>query len=158
VSSSKEFYLSDSDFEKLREITKNSTNSRERERAQTLLVLHKTRSTSQTALVIGIHEKTVGSTRRAWLDRRYESLLDRPRCGAPKKITAEQLRHLREHATQIPCTSKELLAHHIESGGIKVHFNTIVSNIKALGFSWKRTRHSLKKKEMRMISERLSKR
>ena len=46
-----------------------------------------------------------------------------------------------------PLTAKALLAKHVEDGGTLVHLNTLTGALKAAGFVWKRTRHSLKKKE-----------
>ena len=52
-----------------------------------------------------------------------------------------------ETARSEPLTGKALLAKHVEEGGTLVHLNTLTGALKAAGFVWKRTRHSLKKKE-----------
>lgn len=152
--SSHSFHLFEEEVERLNNIVKRSENWRERERAQTLLILNETKSSRQTAERVGIHEKTVGSTRRDWVSRGYESLVDRPRCGAPSKMNESQLADVMEFAQQTPSTAKALLAHHVESGGQSVHINTMVNALKAAGFAWKRTRHSLKKDATRSDSNK----
>lgn len=108
-------------------------------------MLHQTRSASETASFVGIHEKTVGATKRDWLARGYESLTDKSRSGAPRKITSEQLDKIVEKATSEPSSAKSLLAYHVESGGMEVHPVTLINSLKSVNFLWKRTRHSLKK-------------
>ena len=51
-------------------------------------------------------------------------------------------------ATEKPLCAPELLQIHLENGGEPVHSETIRRMLKANKMSWKRTRHSLKKKEM----------
>jgi transposase len=155
--SSRNFFLLGDDIHRLEQIVLRSENWRERQRAQTLLVLHETRCAQQTAERIGIHEKTVGATRRDWFERGYESLVDRPRPGAPHKLSAQALERLLGQAQQAPSTSRQLLAQHLQEGGAQVHVNTVVNALRAAGLTWKRTRHSLKKDATKTSSEMLSK-
>lgn len=120
---------------------------RERERARTLILLDDGLSLAQAADEVGIHVRTVGFTRLDWLARRFESLVDKPRSGAPQKISPSQLSKVLDAARSEPLTAKALLAKHVEGGGTMVHLNTLKVALKAAGFVWKRTRHSLKKKE-----------
>lgn len=137
----------------LMRIVARGANWRERERAQTLLILDGGQSIDETAMKIGIHARTVRCTREDWLMRRFESLVDRPRTGAPKKITPTQLENLVEAAKAAPLTAKALLAKHLDSEGSPVHLNTLKNALKTCGLVWKRTRHSLKKKGMNGPSE-----
>lgn len=144
---SRDFSLSPEDLEKLREIEARDENWRKRERARTLLTLHQTKSTIETALLVGIHDRTVGLTKIDWVARGYESLVDRPRIGAPSKITEAQLQNIANQARAEPNSAKQLLAFHIECGGEAVHPATLSNALKSAGFVWKRTRASLKKKK-----------
>ena len=119
---------------------------RERQRAETLLLLDKGKSTSETADAIGIHARTVRLTLKDWQARGYSSLVDAPRSGAPRKISVEQLAKIVDMASAEPLTAKALLAKHMEDGGTMIHVNTLRVALKDAGFLWKRTRHSLKKK------------
>ena len=139
--------LASEDRSRLQWIVFRGENWRERERAQTLILLDDGLSLGQAAEKVGIHVRTAGFTRLDWLARRFESLIDRPRTGAPQKISPEQLSKVLDAARGEPLTAKALLAKHVEEGGTVVHLNTLTGALKAAGFVWKRTRHSLKKKE-----------
>ena len=75
------------------------------------------------------------------------SLPDLPRTGAPKKITPEQLVKIVAAAESEPLSAKQLLALHVANGGAAVSLRTLTVALKSSGMVWKRTRHSLKKKE-----------
>lgn len=128
-------------------------NWRERQRSNTLVLLDDGASMREVANIIGIDIRTVGLTRMDWLARGFDSLVDAPRCGAPRKIKQEQLEKLIAAASEEPLTAKSLLAKHVEGGGEVVHVNTIKGALKNAGYVWKRTRGSLKKKEMKINSE-----
>ena len=83
--------LASEDRERLQTIISRGDNWRERERAQTLILLDDGLSLTQVAERVGIHVRTVGFTRLDWLASRFESLMDKPRSGAPQKISPEQL-------------------------------------------------------------------
>ena len=131
----------------LEEIVARGENWRERQRAQTLLHLDDGLSTADVAQIVGIHAYTVSRTRRDWLSEGLGSLRDSARSGAPKKITPEQLAKIVDAATAEPLTARELLARHLDDGGAKIHIRTLRAALHSSGMVWKRTRHSLKKKE-----------
>ena len=126
---------------------------RERQRSNTLILLDDGFSMREVANIVGIDIRTVGLTRMDWLARGFDSLIDAPRCGAPKKIKPEQLQKLLAAASLEPLTATSLLVKHVEGGGEAVHVNTIKGALKSAGYVWKRTRSSLKKKEMKRPSE-----
>lgn len=138
--------LDDQDRSKLERIVFRGADWRQRQRAETLLMLARGSSTSETADAIGIHARTVLITLKDWQARGYSSLVDAPRSGAPRKISSEQLVKIVSMASAEPLTAKTLLAKHVEDGGTMVHVNTLRVALKEAGFLWKRTRHSLKKK------------
>jgi transposase len=142
-----EFILSPADRLRLEKVVDRGENWRERQRAQTLVLLDNGTPRAEIAASLGIDVRTVGSTRSAWLCEGMSSLPDRPRSGAPWKVTPQQWDKLVELASSEPLTARSLLAKHLDSGGTAVHLNTIKARLKGLGFVWKRTRHSLKKKE-----------
>lgn len=121
-------------------------NSRERERVQTLILLDGCLSSTQAADKVGIHVLTAEFSRLNWLARRFESLIDKPRTGAPQKISPEHLSKMLDAARREPSTAKALLAKHVEEGGTLAQASTLTGALKAAGFFWKRTRHSLKKR------------
>jgi transposase len=133
---------------RLAQMEKRSPNWRVRERSLTILLLSEGMSCQEVADQVGIHPRTVGITRKAWLEEKFESLPDKERTGAPLKLTPEEQARIIEWAQAEPLNSQQLLRRHLEAKGTKVHFNTIVNLLKSVGMTWKRTRHSLKKKEM----------
>ncbi len=138
---------------RLQNIVDRGINWRERERAKTLILFDDGQSIKIIAETVGIDIRTVGLTRMDWLRRGFESLVDAPRTGAPKKITAEQLGKLLDAAEKEPLTAKALLAKHVDAGGTLVHVNTLTKALKRAQFVWKRTRSSLKKNETKPLSE-----
>lgn len=138
---------------RLQNIVDRGTDWRERERSQTLILLDDGLSMREVSETVEIDIRTVGLTRMDWLKRGFESLVDAPRSGAPKKITTEELEKILEAAKQEPLTAKALLAKHIAIGGTLVHVNTITKALKKADFVWKRTRSSLKKNETKTHSE-----
>jgi transposase len=132
----------------LEEIIKKGSDWRQRERAQTLILLDDELPTAEVARLVDIHRRTVGTTRRDWFMNGLKSLVDAPRCGAPRKLSPQQIDKIVVAASSEPLTAKELLARHVADGGAAVHLNTIKARLKATGLVWKRTRHSLKKVEM----------
>jgi len=133
--------------ESLEEIIRRGTDWRQRQRAQTLILLDDGFATADVARLVGIHARTVGNTRRDWFNMGMDCLIDAPRCGAPKKLSDEQLDKIIDAANAEPLSARELLAIHLADGGTPVHLNTIKTRIKAVGLLWKRTRTSLKKVE-----------
>jgi transposase len=146
---SKALSLSDENRKTLEFISRRDPDWRKRQRAETLLLLDQKLSRADVAERIGIHLRTVGTTMNEWLRDGISSLSDRPRYGAPSKITPEERDFLKQAATEEPLSAKDLLKSHIDNGGKEVHSNTIINAIKSLGFVFKRTRHSLEKKEMK---------
>jgi transposase len=145
--------LSAEDRLHLQNIVHRGADWRERERSNTLILLDDGLSMQEVAEIVEINIRTVGLTRMDWLRRGFESLVDAPRSGAPKKITTEELKKILEAAKQEPLTAKALLAKHIAIGGTLVHVNTITKALKKADFVWKRTRSSLKKNETKTHSE-----
>jgi transposase len=77
-------------------------NWRERQRSNTLIHLDDGLSMREVANIIGIDIRTVGLTRMDWLARGFDSLVDAPRCGAPRKIKQGQLEKLIAVASEHP--------------------------------------------------------
>ena len=137
--------LGDASRVELEWVVKRGENWRERERAQTLLLLDRGVFAQEVAHQLGVNVRTVGTTRSRWLESGRESLGDLPRSGAPRKLTTQHVERLVGWAKAEPLSASALLARHAENGGPSVHLNTLVAALKASGLVWKRTRHSLKK-------------
>jgi transposase len=140
--------LSHQEKTELERLEKFDSNWRVRERAKTLLLLCAGYSCPQVAEKMNLHFRTISYTRKAWLEAKFESLPDRPRSGAPLKITPPQRASIAAWAEAEPLSALQLLARHLDAGGTPVHLKTMVNLLGQENFVWKRTRASLKKKGM----------
>ncbi|KWO73927.1 hypothetical protein WM31_00630 [Burkholderia ubonensis] len=89
--------------------------------------------------------EAVYERRYRWLEKGMASLPDAARCGAPSKLSLEQLEQLKGWASEEALTATALLARLEEQFGVRVHRNTLTGALRRAGLVWKRTRHSLKK-------------
>lgn len=141
--------LSEADRRLLTKISSRHENWRVRERAHTVLYFDEDRSAEEVAELMGLHVRTVSSTRTAWLAQGIESLPDRARSGAPQKLEPQQSIQVVEWARQEPGSARDLQNRLESEGGPHVHLNTIRATLHRAGMVFKRTRHSLKKNEMK---------
>jgi len=142
-----EFTLSCEEKIKLQNLEKFDDNWRIRERAKSLLLLATGLTCKQIAEQLGINFRTVSFTRKHWNEEKFSSLPDRPRPGAPLKITEDEQANILTWVQAEPLSSQQVLAKHLGAGGTAVHVNTIVNLLRKNEFVWKRTRHSLKKRD-----------
>jgi transposase len=144
--------LSQSDVQQLKQLVKKHENWRVRERAQTVLLLGEGMTCAQVGARQELTARTIGNTRRKWIETGVDSLADRPRSGARAKLSSAGIAQLVQWARQEPLTMVALQARHEAAGGTPVHLNTLTTALKRAGFVWKRTRHSLKKSATRSPS------
>ena len=141
----KSLQLDEESRTRLQRSVKRSGDWRERERAQTLLLLDSGLFAQAVADQLGLNVRTVRTTHIRWRQSALASLPDKPRSGAPQKLDSTHIDCLVQWAKDEPLTATALLARHLDAGGPIVHVNTLVRKLKASGLVWKRTRHSLKK-------------
>lgn len=101
-------------------------------------------SCEKVALELGLSRGTVQTTKTGWLREKFDSLRDKARTGAPKKIKPQEEKMLLALANEKPLCATELLQVHLENGGERIHSETIRRMLKVNEMSWKITRHSLK--------------
>lgn len=136
--------LTDDEILKLQQIVRKGTDWRSRNRAETLLRLARGESVQAVAEALEICKKTVYERRQQWLSKGFAGLLDAPRSGAPRKLSAH-LPAIDEWAQTAPLSAGEVHKRLVEEFDVTVHRNTVKNALKRLGFVWKRTRYSLKK-------------
>jgi len=130
----------------LTQIDERGSDWRKRRRARTVLLLDEGRSLDGVALQQKIHKETVANHRDAWLSRRFDGLCDRSRSGAPRKLSATHRQLLCAWAKEEACTAPQLRSRLSVEQGVQVSVWLVQSTLKAKGYVWKRTRHSLRKK------------
>ena len=146
--------LEDSERECLMEIIKKSADWRERDRAETILLLAAGHSVQAVAEQQRLCREAVRVRRRKWLKERLSSLPDRPRCGAPSKLTDEQRQQLGTWVESEALSSRELLTRLERDYQVVIGRTTLRMELKRLGYVWKRTCYSLKKNATRSASSK----
>ena len=149
--------LSAADQEALVQTEKKHPDWRVRERARSVLLLAQGKTCAQVAALQALSMRTVSNTRKRWIAAGLSGLADRLRSGAPAKVSKEEAERLLQWARDEPLTLTALKARHAAAGGTPVHVNTLKALLKAGGFVWKRTRHSLKKNAMTWLLHRQNK-
>lgn len=144
--------LSEQNKQELQSVIKLGADWRQRERALTVVLLGEGKTCKQVGEIQGLSPRTVGHTRSEWRLEGMASLADKPRSGTPKKLDEAQIERLVQWAKEEPLTAVALQVKHEAAGGKKVHTATLTLALKGRGFVWKRTRHSLKKKEAKSTS------
>ena len=146
--------LEDSERECLIAIIKKGADWRERDRAETILLLAAGHSVQSVAERQGLCREAVRIRRRKWLKSGLASLPGRPRCGAPSKLTDEQRQQLGAWVESEALSSRELLTRLEREYRLVIGRTTLRMELKRLGYVWKRTRYSLKKNETRSGSSK----
>lgn len=129
----------------LKALVKKGMDWRERDRAETILLLAVGKSVAEVAEHQGLCREAVRVRRRQWLKGGFASLPDQPRCGAPNKLTDEHRQRLSDWVEQEALSARELLTRLTREYRLEASANTLRNELKRLGYVWKRTRYSLKK-------------
>jgi transposase len=137
--------LSVHDRQTLQHLVKRDPQWRVRARAQSVLLPASGLTCQQVVDQQALSMQTVSATRRRCLAQGLAGLPDRPRCGAPTKLSLAERERLWQWAREAPLTLTALRARHEAAGGTPVPVNTLTGILKRAGFVWKRIRHSLKK-------------
>ena len=146
--------LEDSEREGLRAIIKKGADWRERDRAETILLLAAGQSVQSVAESQGLCREAVRIRRRKWLKLGLASLPDRQRSGAPSKLTDEQRRQVGNWVESEALSSREVLTRLEREYQVVIGRTTLRKELQRLGYVWKRTRYSLKKDGIRSGSSR----
>ena len=146
--------LEDSERDCLRAIIKQGTDGRERDRAETILLLAAGQSVQSVAEAQGLCREAVRIRRRQWLKWGLASLPERPRSGAPSQLTDAQRRPVGIWVESEALSSRELLTRLEREYRVVIGRTTLRMELQRLGYVWKRTRYSLKKNGTRSGSSR----
>ena len=147
--------LTDSDRDCLRAILKKGADWRERDRAETILLLAAGHRVQDVAKQLDLCLEAVRVRRRKWLKSGLASLPDQPRCGAPSKLTNEHRELLGQWVEAEALSSRELLTRLEKDCQVHIGPTTLRTELKRLGYVWKRTRYSFKKSVMPSVSSKL---
>jgi len=137
--------LSADDRAKLQEVVAKRSDWRARHRAQTLLYFDDGLSANAIVALQDLNIDTVYDRRKNWLSKGFAFLYDVHRSGAPPKLNAIHLDQIKTWAEAEALTAPAIVGRLKEECDVDVSVSTVSNALKALGFIWKRTRHSLKK-------------
>ncbi len=146
--------LTEIEREQLQNLIKKGSDWRERERAETILLLANGHSTFELAEKYGVLAETIRERRRKWFKIGFASFPDQPRSGAPNKLTDEHRLRLREWVDAEPLTCRVLVNRLKTDCAVVISAGTLRNELKRLGYVWKRTRYSLKKSEILSASRK----
>lgn len=137
--------LTEEESGKLEQRIKKGKDWRERERAETILLLSKGLSVLEVAQRQGVIPETIRERRRRWYKKGMLSLQDERRSGAPSKLNEAHRACLKSWMDEEALGSRELLSRLKKAHEVSVSLSTLRHEIKRLGYVWKRTRYHLKK-------------
>ncbi len=143
--------LSDCEVETLRQLSLNHHWRDARTRATGLLELHAGVHPSQIGERLGVSHQSIYNWRHAWEKHGLTGLLSGHAGGRPTVLSPALIQTAVTVATQEALTLKGISqrVQEIEGGAIDYSLATLGRALKAHGFTFKRTRWSLKKREMR---------
>lgn len=143
--------LSEAEREQLLAIIKKGSDWRERERAQTILMLSEGHTVFAVAEQQHVKPEAIRELRRKWWRKGVNSLPDQPRSGTPSKLTGAHRDRLAEWIDAEPLTCRALMTRLTEEYGVTISDGTLRNELKRMGYVWERTRYSLKKTRSRAL-------
>lgn len=141
----------------LKYITANGSSARVRMRAQSILLSSKGYSIDETADIADVYRNTVSSWIENWEENGFESLHDKPRSGAPSKLTEPEIETVKKIISEHPRSPKMITANILEQINKTVSISTLKRIIKKANLRWKRVRKSVKNKRNEKESEKAEK-
>lgn len=137
--------LTEAEKAELGKIIKKGKDWRERERAETILLLSERFSVIEVSERQGVIAETIRERRRRWYKKGLLSLSDEKRSGAPSKLNEVHRASLKKWMDEEALGSRELLSRLKQEHEVSVSASTLRNEVKRLGYVWKRTRYHLKK-------------
>ena len=141
--------LSADDRAKLQKVVAKGSDWRARHRAQTLLYFDDGLSANAIVALQELNIDTVYDRRKSWLSKGFAFLYDEHRSGAPPKLNAIHLEQIKIWTEEEALTAPAIVGRLKKECDVEVSVGTVRNALKALRIIWKRTRHSLKKNEMK---------
>lgn len=136
--------LSEEQINELKEVIKQSPNSRCRTRAQAILLSSEGFSLDQISQISDLGRDAVSTWIDHWEQLGIKGLSDLPRPGGPCLLTAAEKQLLLELAAQEPRSIVTLRAQLADLTGKRVSPSTITRLLKAAGYVWKRIKKTMK--------------
>ncbi len=144
--------LNENDKKAPNELVKNSESFHVRSRAKTLLLSVQGKNVKELAEIFQVSHNTIYSWLDRWENDGIEGLADKPRCGAPSKLTDSEKEIVLELLKEHPHSPKLVLSEISNQLGKTISGKTLRRMANTAGMRWKRMRKSLKKTGRESIS------
>jgi transposase len=152
-----EVHLKPWESRRLKQLRDHATSARIVKRAVCLLLSAAGERATAIAGITGLTLGTISNIRRRWRERRLRSLIDRPRCGRPTRITVQYRRELRRALGESPLdfgyiftvwSIARLGTYLKKRTGIALSVNRLRQLVHEEGFAIGRPAHTLKGKRV----------
>jgi transposase len=145
---SKPLILTEPERKTLLEMSIFHPHSRVRQRAHVMLRLAEGKSGRELTEEFGVSANSLCNWKRSWRCRGIVGLFEGHHSGRRPKLSQSQQKQLRLAVEKRGGGIPQLCQYLKERGtDLPVHRNTVANYLKRQGFSWKRSRYSLKKSE-----------
>ncbi len=138
--------LNNSQIQSLKNLHKNNQSARVRMRAHSILLNSKLFTVNEIAKIYSVHRDSVTSWINSWEESGVEGLFEKPRSGAPLKLTESEIEIVKDIIKNNSQSPKIILAKISEEIGKTICMSTLKRIIKKCKLRWKRLRKSLKNK------------
>lgn len=138
------FPLTDAEVITLKEVIAHHPNGRMRQRAEAVLLSHRSYQLAEIAHILDLHRNTVSLWLDVWEDEGLMGLRDRDRSGRPSTLTPEEFEQVRAWVDEHPQMLKLVVARIAETFGKKISVDRLRRLLRKAGYRWRRCRLSLK--------------
>ncbi len=129
----------------LKELWQNGSSVKIRKRAHGIILSSKGYNIDDIADILDVHRDSVYSWIMAWENTGIIGLSDKPRSGAPSKLTVSDRKMIEQLIKEYPQSPKTILAKFAKITGKNISLSTLRRVVKKSKLCWKRARKSLKK-------------
>lgn len=128
-------------------LSKHASHWRERQRAQTIIWLSEGKTVNEVALLQNRIPETIRFQRRLWLRKGLDSIAEGHRSGRPNTLTSQYRELILEWVKNDPLNAEQIRSKLFDLYHVSIPVMGIRKFLRESGMVYKRTRHSLKKKE-----------
>jgi len=138
--------LNQEQIQQLKHMWKTAQDARVRNRAHGIILSSKGYSIDDIVDILDVHRDSVSSWIQAWERAGASGLYDKPRSGAPSKLTVSDKKVIEQLLKKYPHSPKTILAKFAKTTSKTIGISTLKRVVKKSNLCWKRARKSLKKK------------
>jgi transposase len=138
--------LNNIQIQSLENLHKNHPSARVRMRAHSILINSKSFNVNEIAAIYNVNRDSVSSWINSWEESGVEGLFEKPRSGAPSKLTESEIEIVKDIIINNSQSPKIILAKISERIDKTISMSTLKRIIKTSKLRWKRLRKSLKSK------------